>query len=196
MRMDHLHQQIKEAFVDMRKHPYRLHAAFFHRGTAGAGHYFVYIYDHKKEIWRQYNDDRVRTVHNRNEIFGRPSQDQWGPPPNPYLLVYVQADRIDELVETVKRDIVYPPPDEPPPLLPARNQMSEMPPGSHGAADTEMTEILVQGIGGEQTQIVPVEYAESESEHIEDALLLPEPLVKKEGTWDDSELMVDRRIGW
>ncbi|KIX01528.1 uncharacterized protein Z518_09254 [Rhinocladiella mackenziei CBS 650.93] len=180
-RMDHLSQQVKEAFVDMRKHPYRLHAAFFHRGSAGGGHYWVYIFDHKKEVWRKYNDDRVTVVHNRNEIFGKPTQDSWGPPPNPYLLIYIQADRIDELAQTVKREINYPPPDAPPPI-PARN-----PPGQP-QGDVEMIEYVN---GGEQAQ-------DPDPNPYEIDIVHPptHPRVQKEGDWDDSQLIADRGINW
>ncbi|OQU93969.1 A repeat-containing protein isoform 3 [Cladophialophora immunda] len=158
-RVSHLSQQIKESFVDMRKHPYRLHAAFFHRGSAGGGHYWVYIFDHKKEVWRKYNDDRVSTVSNLNEIFGNPyaqtqSQGQQqpasgsslNPPPNPYLLIYLDADRIDELAETVKRDIVNVAPEAPPvslgPTDQPQSQLTAMPPTQKfsNGGDVEMLE--------------------------------------------------------
>jgi len=189
-RMDHLTQQIKEAFVDMRKNPYRLHAAFFHRGGAAGGHYWVYVFDHKKEVWRKYNDDRVSIVQNRNEIFGKPTQDNWGPAPNPYLLIYIQADRIDELAETVKREIVYPPPDAPPPV-PARNQMSEMPPESRTQGDVEMLEYVDgNGNGGEQAQN-PDDHPYSND------LYMSRPQARmKEGDWNDRELIADRKISW
>ena len=112
-RIADLEQQIKEAFADMRKHPYRLHAAFFHRGGASGGHYWVYIYDHQKEVWRCYNDDRVSVVANLNEIFGKPEETNvygYATPSNPYFLVYVKEDLVNKLVESVKRNIVYPPP--------------------------------------------------------------------------------------
>lgn len=166
----------------MRKHPYRLHAAFFHRGSAGGGHYWVYIYDHDKEIWRKYNDDRVTIVQNRNEIFGKPVQDNWGPPPNPYLLVYVRSDKVHEVVETVKRDIVYAPPDAPPPI-PARNQMSEMAPTGENHGDVEMREYVN---GGEQNPVLE-ELNLGEPQ---------EPTLSKEGDWDDGQLMTDRPVRW
>ncbi|EHY59563.1 ubiquitin thiolesterase [Exophiala dermatitidis NIH/UT8656] len=201
-----LSQQVKEAFVDMRKHPYRLHAAFFHRGGAGGGHYWVYIYDHKKEVWRKYNDDRVTVVENRNEIFGKPTQDNWGPPPNPYLLVYIQADRIDELAETVKRDIVFPAPDQPPPV-PARNltQMSALPPSAQegrGDGDVEMVENVDSSNnndnwdnGGEQAQNPIPSSQQQASEEGLDSQLSNQPTAKK-GDWDDSQLITDRPINW
>jgi ubiquitin carboxyl-terminal hydrolase 25/28 len=144
----------------------------------------VYIYDHKKEIWRKYNDDRVTIVDNRNEIFGAPVLDQWGsPPPNPYLLVYVKAESVNDIVETVKRDIVYPPPDGPPPV-PARDQISAMPP-TQSQGDVEMVEYVN---GGEQAQ--------DPFPDIDMKLSHSQPLLQKEGQWNDSELTADRKIKW
>ena len=42
--------------------PYHLHGVTIHDGTAESGHYYSYIKDHKKNIWRQYNDHRVNIV--------------------------------------------------------------------------------------------------------------------------------------
>ncbi|OAP63867.1 hypothetical protein AYL99_03094 [Fonsecaea erecta] len=202
-RVFHLSQQIKESFVDMRKHPYRLHAAFFHRGSAGGGHYWVYIFDHKKEVWRKYNDDRVSTVTNLNEIFGNPyaqfqSQGQQqptsgsglNPPPNPYLLVYLDANRIDDLAETVKREIVNPPPGAAERQDQPQSQMTAVPPTQRlgNGADVEMLEYAN---GGEQARSSPRE--------LSIALDSPEPRepsTGKEGHWDDSQLMMDRNINW
>ncbi len=150
----------------------------------------MYIYDHKKESWRKYNDDRVMVVTDRNEIFGNPyakgQQTANNPPPNPYLLIYLDAEKIDTLAETVKRDIKYPPPDQPPPI-PARNppqsQMAAMPPngGDSGEGDVEMLEYVN---GGEQA--------------FPDDVIVHPPLskIQKEGDWDDSELIADRPINW
>ncbi|KIW92252.1 uncharacterized protein Z519_07236 [Cladophialophora bantiana CBS 173.52] len=206
-RISRLSQQIKESFVDMRKHPYRLHAAFFHRGSAGGGHYWVYIFDHKKEIWRKYNDDRVSTVTNLNEIFGNPyaqtqtqgqqlpaSSSSLNPPPNPYLLIYLDADRIDELAETVKREIVNPPPDAAPVASERKDhpqsQMTAMPPAKElgNGGDVEMLEYAN---GGEQAQP-----SQSESSAVLDRPPPREPSVRKEGNWDNSQLIMDREINW
>ncbi|EXJ74405.1 uncharacterized protein A1O5_02701 [Cladophialophora psammophila CBS 110553] len=206
-RISRLSQQIKESFVDMRKHPYRLHAAFFHRGSAGGGHYWVYIFDHKKELWRKYNDDRVSTVTNLNEIFGNPyaqtqtqgqqqpaSSSSLNPPPNPYLLIYLDADRIDELAETVKREIVNPPPDAAPVASERtdqpQSQMTAMPPAKElgNGGDVEMLEYAN---GGEQAQP-----SQSQSSAVLDTPPPREPSVRKEGNWDNSQLIVDREINW
>ena len=114
-----LEQQIKDSFTDavFRKHEYKLHAAFFHRGTVGSGHYWIYIFDHVNEIWRKYNDDHVTHVADLREIFGNPQDDRSNPnwsaynPANPYFMLYVRSDCIAPeagIVETVKRDPVMP----------------------------------------------------------------------------------------
>lgn len=119
-RINVLEQQMNDLFTDaaFRKEEYKLHAAFFHRGSAGSGHYWIYIFDHINEIWRKYNDDIVTQVSNLQEIFGDP-RDQGNPfycsipnanPPNPYFLVYVRSDHLEfteneePIVETVKRE--------------------------------------------------------------------------------------------
>jgi ubiquitin carboxyl-terminal hydrolase 25/28 len=112
-----LSQQIETNFTDMRKHPYCLHAAFFHRGTDASGHYWVYIFDFKKEIWRRYNDGYVTEVRDTTEIFRPPSdadKNSYSGPPNPYVLIYVRSDMKDELVESVHREIIFPPPQPTP----------------------------------------------------------------------------------
>jgi ubiquitin carboxyl-terminal hydrolase 25/28 len=114
-----LFQQIETNFTDMRKRPYCLHAAFFHRGTDASGHYWVYIYDFKKEIWRRYNDGYVTEVKDTTEIFRAPSEadkNSYSGPPNPYVLIYVRSDMKDELVESVHREIIFPP-RQPTPLM-------------------------------------------------------------------------------
>jgi ubiquitin carboxyl-terminal hydrolase 25/28 len=121
-RLRDLSQQIESNFTDMRKHPYCLHAAFFHRGTDASGHYWVYIFDFKKEIWRKYNDGYVTEVKDTNEIFRAPAdadKNTYSGPPNPYVLIYVRSDIKDRLVESVHREIVHPPPQPTQPMEPA-----------------------------------------------------------------------------
>jgi hypothetical protein len=108
-----LSTNINSQFADsaFRRHAYRLHAAFFHHGTASSGHYWIYIYDFRKEIWLKYNDTRVEEVKDTNEIFRRPPEAelrQWNGPSNPYYLVYVRDEDKDKLVESVCRDMQLP----------------------------------------------------------------------------------------
>lgn len=201
-RIAYMEQQLKEAFADMRQHPYRLHAAFFHRGGAAGGHYWVYIYDHVKECWRRYNDERVNTVDNLNEIFGKP-EDTRGTP-NPYFLVYVQDEKAKELVETVKRNIVYTAPSGPPPQQaqvswPAhkdvsgwysdddarqpQSQMEALPPGSQH----EMVEVN-GGIGAWTSS----EYTTSGADPQKDQPRTADKI----GAWDDDQLTDDKRVNW
>lgn len=113
-KVEQLERQVNDSFTDtaFRQHEYKLHAAFFHRGSSGSGHYWVYIYDHVQEIWRKYNDDHVTHVTNLKEIFGNPKEDRTNPnyspanPANPYFLVYVRSNRTapdENIVETVTR---------------------------------------------------------------------------------------------
>jgi len=108
-----LSTNINSQFADsaFRRHAYRLHAAFFHHGTASSGHYWIYIYDFRKEMWLKYNDTRVEEVKDTNEIFRRPSEaefGQWNGPSNPYYLVYVRDEDKDKLAESVCRDVQLP----------------------------------------------------------------------------------------
>ncbi|ETN37308.1 uncharacterized protein HMPREF1541_08299 [Cyphellophora europaea CBS 101466] len=198
-RIAYIEQQLKESFADMREHPYRLHAAFFHRGGATGGHYWVYIFDHVKECWRRYNDDHVNVVSDLNELFGKP--DGTSGTPNPYFLVYVREDKAKSLVETVKRDIVYSAPDGPPPSAQLghsdaeawksdswagnrqpQSQMEAMPPG----AGQEMMEIN-GGVGAWNSECSDSGSSLQKDRHgVED----------KFGAWDNSQLTTDRRINW
>lgn len=43
----------------MKNHRYLLTAILMHEGKAESGHYYSYIFDHKKNIWRKFNDINV-----------------------------------------------------------------------------------------------------------------------------------------
>ena len=55
---------ISNQFADYRNLPYRLYAVFVHHGSVSFGHYWIYIYDFRKDIWRKYNDEYVTEVKN------------------------------------------------------------------------------------------------------------------------------------
>ena len=100
---------ISSQFDDYRHLPYRLYAVFIHRGTVEFGHYYIYIYDLKKEVWRKYNDSEISEVRDPDEIFR-----DYGSvnPPTPYFLVYVNSRMSDELVEPVCRNFEEPPQED------------------------------------------------------------------------------------
>jgi ubiquitin carboxyl-terminal hydrolase 25 len=172
-------------FTDMRSHAYRLHAAFFHRGTHGSGHYWVYIYDFAREIWRKYNDGYVHEVRDTNEIFRAPSDAErhtWSGPANPYFLVYVRDDMKDKLVESVHRDIVY----AAPPNLPPRRTPQPGTTATVGIWETLHSADVVmrdsaQGTHHQQHDVADV--APVANPFADDAF----PVAPKEGRWDSSE---------
>jgi ubiquitin carboxyl-terminal hydrolase 25/28 len=96
-----LRTKLQDQFTDMRQQRYRLQAVFIHRGSSNYGHYWIYIYDFARDIWREYNDERVSVVDDRNKIFD-PSGSNGA---TPYYLVYVRDEDKDELVDAVCREI-------------------------------------------------------------------------------------------
>lgn len=96
---------ISSQFADYKHLAYRLYAVFIHHGSVSFGHYWIYIYDFKMNVWRKYNDTEVTEVQDPSEIF----QDQQDPnPPTPYFLVYVNDTMKDRLVNPVCRGIFDP----------------------------------------------------------------------------------------
>ncbi|KAH8661378.1 hypothetical protein BGZ60DRAFT_84575 [Tricladium varicosporioides] len=96
-----LKQSLTEQFTDMRQYEYKLQAVFIHRGEAGGGHYWVYIYDFENDIWREYNDEHVTEVTDRRRIFDQ----QGGAGGTPYYLAYVRSADRNELVKAVCREV-------------------------------------------------------------------------------------------
>lgn len=101
---------ISSQFADYRNLPYRLYAVFVHHGSVSFGHYWIYIYDFRKDIWRKYNDEYVTEVKNLDEIFKNTGTSN---PPTPYFLVYINEKMKERLVDPVCRDIVQPMQDTP-----------------------------------------------------------------------------------
>lgn len=78
--------------------------SFTKLGTATFGHYWIYIFDFHRNIWRKYNDSYVSEVTDEKEVFGD-SNDSYNRPATPYYLVYVQEPIKHELIDPVLRDI-------------------------------------------------------------------------------------------
>ncbi|KAF2278384.1 cysteine proteinase [Westerdykella ornata] len=94
--LKHIDDQISSIFQNCKDYPYRLHAVFMHRGTAKFGHYWIYIWDAQNKVWRRYNDEYVEEVA-PSEIY------QAQGAATSTSVVYVKADRIEELTEAVHR---------------------------------------------------------------------------------------------
>lgn len=124
-----LTSNIHSQFADLRSLPYRLQSVFIHRGSVSFGHYWIYIYDFTKDIWRKYNDGYVTEVKSREEIFEQEAYN----PATPYFLVYVKDEVKDELVEPVCRQLAEAPEDLPMEMAPmGRNEESTAAPESDG----------------------------------------------------------------
>eukprot|EP00096_Caligus_rogercresseyi_P008978 TRINITY_DN2961_c0_g1_i1.p1 TRINITY_DN2961_c0_g1~~TRINITY_DN2961_c0_g1_i1.p1 ORF type:complete len:978 (+),score=374.96 TRINITY_DN2961_c0_g1_i1:116-2935(+) len=56
-----LETQIQEMYNEesLRKMEYRLHAVMVHEGYVDSGHYWAYVYDHKRKTWLKFNDNSV-----------------------------------------------------------------------------------------------------------------------------------------
>ena len=183
-----LSSRLKSQFADsaFQRHAYRLHAAFFHRGTATSGHYWIYIYDFAKELWLKYNDTHVQEVTDTNEIFRRPSAAdvaQWNGPANPYYLVYVRDRDKDQLVQSVCRNIVP---------VPEQTPASAWGPGP-AFQDTDMT--TETGVNDD----VAVDSAMVGIDDLGSSLTLqePEPETKQTKGWDDREAGANSRgVNW
>lgn len=94
---------IADQFIEHKDEAYRLYAVFIHQGSVEFGHYYIYIFDFDRDVWRKYNDQEVSEVHNVDEIFR--DQGQYNPP-TPYFLVYVNDRMKHDLVNPVRRELL------------------------------------------------------------------------------------------
>ena len=53
---------LKNIFQPLSKEPYYLHGVCIHDGSAESGHYYTLIKDHHQNVWREFNDVRVRQL--------------------------------------------------------------------------------------------------------------------------------------
>lgn len=103
-RISGLKMSIKDQFDGMEEYAYRLYALFMHRGSAGAGHYWIYIRDFERGMWLNYNDEHVNEEPDPNKILVQEDGSR-GRPATPYFLVYVRDGIQNQLVQTLCRNI-------------------------------------------------------------------------------------------
>jgi len=62
--LEGLKKELDEKFnvPELMKIPYYLHSILVHEGSAEGGHYFTFIYDSEKNLWRKYNDIHVTSI--------------------------------------------------------------------------------------------------------------------------------------
>lgn len=97
-----LKQKLAEQFTDLTKHEYKLQTVFIHRGESTGGHYWIYLYDFENDIWREYNDDHVSIIKDRNRIFNPDASSGGG---TPYCVMYVRNEDKQDLVDAVVREV-------------------------------------------------------------------------------------------
>jgi hypothetical protein len=86
------------------KYCYDLHAILMHSGDAEGGHYYVFIRDREKDIWRKYNDEMVTEVSEKSVL-----QEAIGNSINPtsaYFLIYAAQNYLKEEMKRIDEHAV------------------------------------------------------------------------------------------
>lgn len=96
-------QELSNLFNDLTNVAYRLHAVICHGGGLGSGHYWVWIYDFDKNVWRSYNDERVEVHADKDKVLNDLNNGA-----SPYYVAYVREDQVDRLVKIPERSLVTP----------------------------------------------------------------------------------------
>lgn len=96
-----LEDKISSQFSSYQNVGYSLFAIFIHRGEASYGHYWVYIKDPHKNVYRKYNDDNVTEVP-ASEVLNFTETNT----ATPYYVVYVKDNLEKDYIEPLKREIV------------------------------------------------------------------------------------------
>lgn len=91
-------KELSALFADMTDAAYRLHAVICHGGGLGSGHYWVWIYDFEKNVWRSYNDERVEVYADKDKVLNDLNSGA-----SPYYVAYVREDQVDRLVGIPER---------------------------------------------------------------------------------------------
>ncbi|QRG37933.1 hypothetical protein FDK38_002320 [Candidozyma auris] len=94
-----LQQKSANLFDEYKKIGYTLFAIFIHRGEASYGHYWVYIKDLQRNIYRKYNDDVVTEVP-ASEVLNFAE----GNTATPYYMVFVKEELKEAYIEPLKRE--------------------------------------------------------------------------------------------
>ena len=99
-RLLELHDMVSKQFSNYTKVGYSIFAIFIHRGEASYGHYWVYIKDPHRNVFRKYNDEIVTEVP-LSEVFNFNE----GNTATPYYIVYVKNTLEMDYVDPLKRII-------------------------------------------------------------------------------------------
>lgn len=160
-RIRSIKQKLTEQFTDLTQYEYKLQTVFIHRGETGGGHYWIYLYDFEKDIWREYNDDHVSIVSDRNRIFNHDPQAG-----TPYYLAYIRSADKQDLVDAVVREIAV-------------------------ENEVEMIDVQNLPVDESIVMIDDLEEEFPETRHIEHVQprpILPKPHTQPWNTWENVEL--------
>jgi ubiquitin carboxyl-terminal hydrolase 25/28 len=91
-------EDLKKYHAGLKNNPYRLHAVICHRGSLRSGHYWVWIYDFERNVWRKYNDSNVEVKHSTDEVLKTLSSSG-----EPYFLCYVRDEDKETYVDVPRR---------------------------------------------------------------------------------------------
>ncbi|KAI1917411.1 ubiquitin-specific protease ubp2 [Ophidiomyces ophidiicola] len=109
-RIGEITEILKNQFSEHKTIAYHLYAVFIHRGSESSGHYWIYIFDFAKGMWREYNDEMVREVEHLSTIFASQTSQQSA---SPYFLVYVHNMLKERIAQPVCRNVTSSPVSSP-----------------------------------------------------------------------------------
>ncbi|CAH2350115.1 ubiquitin carboxyl-terminal hydrolase 2 [[Candida] railenensis] len=95
-----LKEKVSNQFKDYNQVGYSVFAIFIHRGEASYGHYWIYIKDPQRNVFRKYNDETVTEV-----PFSEVMNFEEGNTATPYYIVYVKDSLEEEYIQPLKRNI-------------------------------------------------------------------------------------------
>ncbi|KAF7532534.1 hypothetical protein G7Z17_g13629 [Cylindrodendrum hubeiense] len=96
-------EALEKHYSGLKNIPYRLHAVICHRGHLTSGHYWVWIHDFERDVWRKYNDSNVEANPSTDEVLASLSTSG-----EPYFLCYVRDNDKDAYVDVPKRRVPTP----------------------------------------------------------------------------------------
>lgn len=119
-------RELEGLFDDLKspEYEYLLHAVVCHSGNTGkAGHYWVWIYDFDRCLWRKYNDKIVREHPNTDAVMEELSNGG-----EPYYLAYVRASDVKNFVGVpLRKERSSSPGIQPPPPRPQSRSLPVIP---------------------------------------------------------------------
>lgn len=100
--LEDLEGKLSTVFEEPGRIAYRLHAVFIHVGSnPNSGHWYVYIHDPTTDVWRQYNDEKVTIVADKDLIL-HPSASR-NHNATSAVVIYVREAVQKDLIQTVCR---------------------------------------------------------------------------------------------